>query len=735
MDMGKLVAIPAGRRSKWAVIGAWLLLAFFAVSLAGKMGDVQRDSPVDFLPASAESTKVIELEDELPGTATTTVLVVYERGSGITDADRAAAGKHYESVTRAYPEDAGGGGEGEGGEERPEGSDGPPLMESADGKALLFPVDVDLTETEEAEAVVDIRDKVADAPAGLTVKVTGPAALNADLDEVFDGIDSKLLLATVGVVALLLILTYRSPTLWLVPLIAVSSGAVLAMAAVYLLANDFGLTVSTQSGSIMTVLIFGAGTDYALLLVSRYREELRRYADPHDAMAAALRGSGPAILASAGTVVGGLLCLLAADLNSNRGLGPVGAVGILASLLAMLTLFPAILTVLGRKVFWPFVPEVGALGSETRGVWSRVGQFVSRRTVAAGGGVLVLLGVLSLGLIGISPNLAEEDSFTSKPDSVAGFQLLGEHYPEQAGQPLTVMARADRVDEVLEAARETPGIVRAEAARAGAEWASVEAFPRDRAQTAGERATIERLRDRLHRVEGADALVGGASAEKMDEANTTADDRVVVIPLVLVVVGLILGVLLRSVVAPLLLMGTVLLTYLAALGTTNVVFKAFGVDEVDPNLPLTTFVFLVALGVDYSIFLAHRVREEATRVGTRLGLLSALSATGGVIASAGVVLAATFGVLAAMPSVPMVQIGFSVAFGVLLATFVVQPVLVAAAMTLLDHRTWWPDRSFAAGAGQPLPDPPGGPGVHDPAVPVPDGPARSSGEVDSVPKG
>ena len=389
----------------------------------------------------------------------------------------------------------------------------------------------------EAISVADARDLLADRPDGLNAYVTGPSAIGADMDEVFDTVDAKLMLATAIVVAILLILTYRSPLLWLVPLTAVGVAAVTSMGAVYALTQIFDFTITSMSSALLIVLVFGAGTDYALLLVSRYREELHHHERPIDAMLAALRGAAPAILASAGTVVAGLLCLLAADLNSTSGLGPVGAAGIVSALLVMLTLLPAMLVVLGRGVFWPFVPRLGVEADTSRSGWARLGELVDRRRVVSWAAPLLVLGALALGLVGASGSLPQLDQFArSTPDSVTGAKLIDQRFPGQGGQPVRVMSRPDQSSDVLAAVEGTPGVATAELGRASDDWVEIIAIPVDSPESAGETATIKRLRDNLHEVAGEDALVGGPSAELLDTDETNKSDRNLVMPLILLVV-------------------------------------------------------------------------------------------------------------------------------------------------------------------------------------------------------
>ncbi|TDC26761.1 MMPL family transporter [Streptomyces sp. 8K308] len=670
---------PPRRVLPWAVVALWIVVVAVAVPFVGRLADVQRDENVDYLPDSADSTQVVRIQDELPGGEGTELVVVYHRDGGLTDADRAVVEERAAGIAGDYALIT-------------EGAPG--VIPSEDGTTTMVPFVIGglAGEEEVSAAVTDVRERVgADLPDGLTAEVGGAGALQHDAEQVFESVDTTLMLVTVAIVAVLLIVTYRSPVLWLLPLLAVGVAAVTSLACVYALVQAFDLTVTTMSRSVMTVLLFGAGTDYALLLVARYREELRRHERPAEAMARALRGCAPALLASAGTVAAGLVCLLAADLNSSSGLGPVGAVGVLLALAVMLTLLPALLVLCGRRVFWPLIP---AFGSEARGrsVLARLGTSVSRRPVAILTGGVVLMGALALGTLNLPGTLRNADSFVDTPESVAAMDRLAEAYPERGTQPLTVLARTDHAAEVVREVAATPGVAEAEAGRAGDGWTEIDVYATDRPESDGEFATIEALRDRLDRVEGADALVGGPSAQQLDLADTNARDRALVIPLVLVLVFLILAALLRALVAPAILLAAVAASWGAALGIGGLVFgPLLGLQGTDPSVVLLSFVFCVALGVDYGIFLMHRMREENLRgLDTRQAALAALRTTGGVIASAGVVLAATFAVLASLPVVNLVQIGFVVAVGVLLDTFLVRTYVVTAAAWLLGHRVWWP---------------------------------------------
>ncbi|MFF6810890.1 MMPL family transporter [Streptomyces sp. NPDC012403] len=658
----------------WAVVGLWLAALVLVGPLAGKFSEVQQNRAVDYLPDSADSTQVARIQDELPGGESTDLVLVYHRDGGLSAADRQTAAAQVAEVEGAY-----------------DLTDTPRGIPSADGSTLMYPVSsTEPGQDEEARnAFVDGVRGIADGTGGLGVEVGGPGALGTDMGKVFETIDGTLLLATLGVVTVLLVLIYRSPFLWLVPLAVAGVAAALAMAAGYGMHELFDVTITGQSGGIMTVLVLGAGTDYALLLVSRYREELRRHERPYDAMRAALRGCGPAILASSGTVAAGLLCLLAADLNSSSGMGPVGMVGVLAALVAMTTLLPAILVLLGRRVFWPLIPAFGSAPKARRSLFAAMGTSAARRPAAVLAGGAALLGALALGTLNLSGDLKQEDSFTDRPESITAMETLAEEYPERSSSPLTVMAPTDRADAVLRKARSTEGVADATAGRSGAGWTEISVFATAAPETAGETRTIEALRDGL---DDHGAHVGGLSAQQLDLADSESRDRKVIVPLVLAAVFVILVVLLRSLVAPLLLLAAVVAVWGAALGIGGLVFEPLlGFTGTDPGLGLLSFVFLVALGVDYGIFLMHRMREESLNgAEPEAAALTALRTTGGVIASAGVVLAATFAVLTTLPLVPLVELGFVIAVGVLLDTFLVRTYLVTTASVLLRRRMWWP---------------------------------------------
>lgn len=674
----------------WAVVALWIAIIAVAMPFAGKLGDVQDDTAVNYLPASADSTRVAELQESMPGGDTTDLILVYHRDGGLTEDDRASAREHIAGLADAY---------------QFSGGQQPRAVDSKDGATVMYGVSLAGMPDEEDQnkAVDDIREAVDDHPEGLSVEVGGSGGLGADANKVFETVDGTLMFATAAVVALLLILTYRSPFLWLVPLLVVGAATVAAMAVVYGLSQAFDVTVTGMSSAVMTVLVFGAGTDYALLLTARYREELRRYPHPYDAMVAALRGCGAAVLASSGTVAAGLMCLLAADLSSSKGLGPVGAAGVVCALAAMLTLLPAILVLLGRRVFWPLIPAYGSTPAKRRNVFAAMGGSVSRRPVTFLVGGVALLGALALGALNAPGDLKQEDTFTNKPESVSAMQTLAKAYPEQGSQPITIMARTTNADAVLRVTQDHDGIVRAERGRSGEGWTEISALAKDAPESAGEVRTIKGLRSELATIDGGKALIGGASAEQIDLEKTNADDRKVVIPLVMLAVLLILIALLRSLIASVMLVAAVVAVWGAATGLGGLLFEpVFDLKGIDPGLPLITFVFLVALGVDYGIFLMHRMREEAIKgASTPQAALTALHTTGGVIASAGLVLAATFAVLATMPMAMMLELGFIIAVGVLLDTFLVRTYLVTSASLLLDRWIWWPGKLFRRQAPRP----------------------------------
>ena len=683
-------------RRRWFALGLfvlWLLVAGFAGPYSGRLADVQTNDNAAFLPKTAESTEVNDLQRRFVDQETTPGIIVWERESGITAADRALATQQLAEV-RAVPKVV----------------SVTPLIPSQDGRALQAVVQLAGTDGMElTDAANAVRDEVQGSD-GLSAYLTGPAGLLADLIAAFEGIDSTLLLVTGAVVIVILLLVYRSPVLWIFPLLSVGFGYALAGGLVYLLANKDVLTLNGQSQGILTVLVFGAGTDYALLIIARFREELRRYEDKYDAMRAALRGAGPAILASGVTVILGLLCLLFSDLSSNKSLGPVAALGIAATMAAMLTLLPALLALAGRRAFWPFVPRYGSEATEAQGFWGRVARFVGRHARAVAVVVVLVLVGLSLGIGQLRVSgISQSESFTTTQESVTGQQALERHFPAGVGSPAVIIAREAAADQVLSVVKQTPGVSDAAFLSAGGGGGGepsgsgaprvegglvlIDATLASSPDSQAADDTVRQLRSAVHAIPGADAKVGGFSAINLDVSDASKRDRVVIIPIVLAVILVVLAVLLRALVAPLLLIVTVVLSFAATLGVCALVFNhVFHFAGADTAFPLFAFVFLVALGIDYNIFLMTRVREETLHIGTRPGVLRGLAVTGGVITSAGVVLAATFSVLGVLPLVFLAEIGFAVAFGVLLDTIVVRSLLVPALVYEVGRPVWWPSR-------------------------------------------
>ena len=676
--VSQIAALPCGKRSKFLVVVFWLIVVALVGSLAGKLQGAEKNDASSYLPTSAQSTQELNLQARFASKNLNPAVVVYQRQSGITGADlrKAAADARAFAVLPAV-----------------RGRVVGPIP-SRDHQALETIAGADLGYGANIAAFISTLNATASAgDPGLTVHITGPAASAADEVKIFKGIDTTLLYATLAVVIVLLLLTYRSPVLWLLPIMSAGVALTAAEAVIYLLTRH-GLTVNGQSAGILVVLVLGAGTDYALLLIARYREELRRHEDRHEAMAVALRRAGPAIIASGATVIAGMLCLLVADSADISGLGPVAAIGIAVALLAMITLLPALLVIAGRWIFWPVRPGYGSAEPTASGLWARVGRSIARRPRAVWTVTAVLLACASLGVIGFRVgSLTTAQSYRGTPASVAGEQVLARHFPAGAGEPVALIGNAHAAAALHRAVAGTAGIaaVTPPVTRDGLAYLQATLASKPDSQAAY--AAIDRVRAAVQRIPGADAKVGGGTAITMDVERYATRDRNVIIPLVLLVVLIILGLLLRAVVAPVVLIGTVILSFGAALGLSALAFRhLFGFAGEDTSVPLFIFVFLVALGIDYNIFLMTRVREESARSGTRRGAITGLAATGGVITSAGLVLAGTFAMLGTLPLVTFTEIGFAVAVGVLLDTIIVRSVLVTALTLDIGHWIWWPNR-------------------------------------------
>ncbi|GGK30342.1 putative membrane protein ActII-3 [Pilimelia terevasa] len=672
----KLPRLLRGRLAVWLIIGAWIAVLAGLSPLAAKVNDVQKNDAVSMLPRGADATRVAAYAARFPAADALPAVAVFTRDGALTAADRAAIeAKRTAAAAFAL------------------GGRVAPVEYAVDGRAATVTAMM-AREDRLFDRIDGLRALARDGlPPGLTGAVGGPAAGLVDTVKVFSDLDTDLFAITGAVVAVLLLLIYRSPVLWLLPLLAVGAATQVSEALIYLLGKEFALPVDGQSAGITTVLVFGVGTDYALLLLARYREELRRHPDRRHAMLVALRRSAPAILASAGTVVLGLLCLLVADLNSNRSIGAVGALGVLAGAATTLMLLPALLVAAGRWVFWPFVPRPGVPARPARG-WTRLGEGVAARPRLVWAATAVALGALVFGVAGVKIGTTQAESFTTTPESVTAQERIATHFPAGSGAPAEIVAPVAARGRVAAAAGGVPGVVRLRPPAVSTDGAlvSVPVVLADAPDSPAAADTVRRLRAATGGIPG--AVVGGPTAQKIDIEAAADHDRRLVIPLVLAAVLLVLVLLLRALVAPLLLITTVVLSYAAALGAAALLLRGvFDLGAFDHSTPLLGFVFLVALGVDYNIFLAHRIREEVGRVGHRAGVLRGLTATGGVITSAGLVLAATFTVLATLPLVTMLGIGLVVAVGVVLDTLVVRSVLVPALLLDTGPVSWWPRRT------------------------------------------
>jgi RND superfamily putative drug exporter len=660
----------------------WLVVVAVAGPLSGKLMGAEKNDASSWLPPAAESTQVLNLRSHFVSPNVYPAVVVYDRSSGLTAADKAKAA----ADAQAFAHVAG----------VVSGQVSGPFV-SADGKAIETIVQVNLGSKgwNAAGTAADALRSIASANVnGLTVHIAGSLGYAADSGKAFKGIDGTLLFSALAVVIVLLLITYRSPVLWLLPVISAAVALFSAEALIYLLAVHAGLTVNAQSAGILDVLVFGAGTDYALLLTARYREELRRHEDRHEAMRVALRRAGPAVIASGGTVILSLLTLALASLNSTKGLGPVLAIGVAVALLAMMTLLPALLVACGRWVFWPAKPRYGSAEPTSRGIWARIGRGIAGRPRVVWITTVIVLGAMAIGLTGLKASgLTNAESFRGHPDSVAGQAVLDQHFPGGTGAPVQTYANPAEATQVAAALQSVSGItdVKPPVIQGGHSYIEATLTSLPDSQTAYQ--TIDRIRTAVHAVPGSDALVGGTTAINLDVERAAAHDRNLIIPIILAVVFVILGLLLRAIVAPIMLIATVVLSFAAALGVSALFFNnVFNFGGADTSFPLFVFVFLVALGIDYNIFLMTRVREEAQHHGPRHGAITGLAATGGVITSAGAVLAGTFAVLGTLPVTFLTELGFAVAFGVLLDTLVVRSVLVTALNLDLGRWVWWPSR-------------------------------------------
>ncbi|MEU5946687.1 efflux RND transporter permease subunit [Micromonospora sp. NPDC047465] len=688
--MSVFTRVARGRLAAWLTVVAAIVLG------AAVFGLPKPDNPA---PVSAtglsvewQSTQVERLQDQLPSRDVQPAIVVVSRADGgpLTEADRAALTGQSGDLGRFA---AG-------------GRVSPPQV-SPDGTVALVavPLPTGGGQEEVAGRVDELRASLDDVPETLTVEVTGGPAFTTDLTKVFDGADTTLLVVTACVVALLLLITYRSPFLWIVPLVVVAATEQLTLRALDTIVPAVGINLPGGAVTgIASVLVFGAATDYALLLIARYREELRREEDRFVAMRAALRRTAEPILASGFTVVLGVLTLLLSEQELNRALAVACATGVVLAMLSALFVLPAALVIFGRGLFWPFVPRVGGAVREGR-LWGRLGAAVERRPVPVAVLATLLLAGLALGGLGIRTGLSETEQFRVKPEAVAGAETLARAFPAGTTQPVAVLTTPSAVRAVTDAAAAVPGVASARPGEAGARVAQVDVVLDAEPGTAASDRTVEALRDAVAAVPGSappavegaaafdGAVVGGPVAATYDSGEADGRDLRLILPVILLLVGAVLVLLLRGLIAPVLLVLTVIASFFASIGASWLIFDhVLGFPALDSGVLLLAFVFLVALGVDYNIFLVTRAREDARRTGTRDGMLSALRVTGGVITSAGILLAAVFAVLGVLPLILLTQIGIIVCIGVLLDTLLVRTVLVPALAFALGDRFWWPGR-------------------------------------------
>ena len=673
-----------GKRTAWAV----LLGTVIAVGLLFALlpANESEDFPAAGLPESSQAAQVTALLAEFPSADQTAAIVVWSRdGEGLTAADRAAITAAAENLGAASiaPRAT-----------TPQFSD--------DGQAALsvMPLEALAATADIEKTATDIRSTAAAGlPAGLNAYITGPVGFQADITNAFAGADFRLLLVTVIVVAVLLIVTYRSPVLWIVPLAVVGLADGLAGKVAGALAEPLGFALDASISGILSVLVFGAGTNYALLLVARYREELLHTENRNAAMRTAVTSAGPAIAASGGTVALSLATLVFAELAGNRALGIACAIGVLIAIGFALLVLPAALVVCGRGLFWPFIPRVQAESAPSRtGFWTRLGRGVARHPVIITVVSVLAIGSLAFGLNGAAVGLSQADQLLGNPESVVAQEIVDASFSAGLTSQTVVLAPDAASADAVAAALDTPGVTAAVAGENAGGLTRIDVTLDSEPGSDETFATIAALRTDLADAPAAvsQSLVGGSDATALDTKTSAERDQALILPLILGIVFLILALLLRSLVAPVLLIATVLGTFFASLGASNLIFQnLLGFKAFDTNVVLFAFLFLVALGVDYNIFLTTRAREEARRYGTREGMVRALSSTGAVITSAGILIAAVFAVLGVLPVVALTQIGVIVCIGVLLDTLVVRTVLVPALVFLVDDRFWWPSRPVA----------------------------------------
>jgi putative drug exporter of the RND superfamily len=704
----KVASIVTGRRSKWVILVVWVIAVFAVFPLGSKLTDKTTDDTQSFLPASAESTKVVKsLDEDFDQGETDDAIVVYQRDGGLTAADQQKIRADAQTIQAAGADKI----RLVGTPQIPFTPGAPPGLVSKNGDVATAVYSTPTDFENESDWGQAIRDITHADTGGMQVYVTGGVGFSTDAHDVFENLDAKLLISTVVLVLVLLGAIYRSVLVALTPLIVVFFAYTLAQAFVYLLAES-GATVSTNATSILIVLMFGVGTDYCLLLVSRYREELRRTEDKHDAMARAVRRAGPAILASGLTVALAMLVLALADNKGTSSLGPVFAIGVACALIAGLTLLPALLTIFGRPGFWPrrsvVAYDPAHAEQESQGLWRRFGDRVLQRPAHAliATGVVFIAG--AFGLLAYKVDYSTTSFFKHSVEAVEGFDVLRGAFPAGTLAPTTVLVESDsgqatpaEISGIARRLEAVPGVavardtgIRSTNGQIGEVDVVLSSDPLDKSGL----DIVPRIRDAVADIPNATVLVGGTSAINYDVDQANQHDLEIIAPLALLVMAIILAILLQALVAPLVLLASVVLSFACTLGI-SILFIRFIVGDAgfDSSIPIFAFIFLVALGIDYTIFLMARVREEARRHGTREGMLRALSATGPVITSAGVILAGTFSVLMTLPVSFTFDLGFMVALGILLDTFIVRTIMVPAAVEVLGDKIWWPSTARAGG--------------------------------------
>ncbi len=702
--MRHLARFVSGRRTTWVVLAIWIVLVVAAAPLGSKLSGVTDDQTESFLPKGAESTKVVGLLKQFPGGNTANGLIVYQRDGGLTAADKARIRRDAREAERVMPV--------VGRPVVPFAPGTPPGFVSKDGSVAYTGLAVPDNNDEIPDWGKALRKAIgatspsgATADPGLRVFVAGNLGFSTDAEEVFGSIDSTLLAVTALLVLLLLGAIYRSPVIAVIPLVVVGFAYSLAQGLIYLYAES-GATVSTNSTSILVVLMFGVGTDYCLLLVSRYREELRLHESKHDAMRRAVERAGPAIFASGLTVALAMLVLLVAETGSIHSLGPVAAIGVLSALFAGLTLLPALLTIAGRRGFWPrrrliaYAP--GAPPPHQGSWWARIGRLVQNRAGLALAVTVTIFVCGGLGLLSYKEDYSSTTFFKKETQAVEGFKVISSAFPAGTLAPSTALVQSDRgpvrpadlaaVRQRLLEVKDVAAVVPTGQTSRDGRIGELEVVLKSDPYKSAALDVVPRMRDAVADVKpGVTALIGGGSAIQYDFDQSTSRDLKLIVPLALVVIAIILAILLEAILAPIVLIVTVILSFFGTMGL-SLLFIRFVVGDagVDNSLPTFAFIFLVALGVDYTIFLMSRVREEARTHGTKEGMLVALAATGPVITSAGIILAGTFAVLMTLPVTFTFDLGFLVALGILLDTFIVRTIMLPAAVELIGDKIWWP---------------------------------------------